>query len=304
MALTGWLRNGNCNDMNDDTGSHHICIDMSSTAGGNFCAVTGQPNWCSSTMPCDGDSSRRCPVQHWCVCQWAFASYIERAGGCDRIQDIICDATNMAALSAYRAGAAGSSQVAHALECLESRCLQPKPTPTPAPIPTPVPTPLPTPTPTPTSTVSTPTSRPTPPLHAPTPTPTMTHLPTPLSSSGANHTTEEQTEEPVVEHTKEASTSAGSTAAATPNATVPSEDSLEVEPVKRSVNPMIFVMVGSGAVALGLVYINFRFGACDIKVEEPSQGDSFILKQVSPTHTSLKQEQRWTKLQPDDDAVP
>merc|ERR1719182_424154 len=80
MALTGWTRNGHCVDYNDDGGSHHICVDLSSssTSGGNFCSVTGQSNWCSSDMSCDGDPSRQCPVQHWCVCQWAFSSYLER----------------------------------------------------------------------------------------------------------------------------------------------------------------------------------------------------------------------------------
>merc|ERR1719327_1757740 len=60
MALTGFTRNGQCIDQNDDAGSHHICIDMASNTGGNFCQVTGQPNWCSSTMACDGDSAGRC----------------------------------------------------------------------------------------------------------------------------------------------------------------------------------------------------------------------------------------------------
>merc|ERR1711871_1200491 len=71
MALTGFTRNGKCVDENDDAGSHHICIDMASNVGGNFCQVTGQPNWCDSKMACDGDASRQCPVKDWCVCQWA-----------------------------------------------------------------------------------------------------------------------------------------------------------------------------------------------------------------------------------------
>merc|ERR1711998_436442 len=86
-ALTGFTRNGQCVDQNDDAGSHHICIDMSSATGGNFCTITGQPNWCSSSMQCDGGPGQ-CKIKNWCVCQWAFASYIERAGGCDKIQQI------------------------------------------------------------------------------------------------------------------------------------------------------------------------------------------------------------------------
>merc|ERR1711907_880279 len=59
MALTGFTRNGKCVDENDDAGSHHICIGMASNVGGNFCQVTGQPNWCDSKMACDGDASRQ-----------------------------------------------------------------------------------------------------------------------------------------------------------------------------------------------------------------------------------------------------
>jgi uncharacterized protein (DUF2237 family) len=104
MALTGFSRTGECYAHDDDQVSHHVCIDLSSTTGGNFCAVTvrpahpasrpkllvltvrlqGQPNWCSSRMQCDGSPSQLCPVKQWCVCQWAFASYVDRAGGCVR----------------------------------------------------------------------------------------------------------------------------------------------------------------------------------------------------------------------------
>merc|ERR1712060_24787 len=116
MALTGFTRDGHCQDLgNDDAGSHHICIEMKP----DFCQVTGQPNWCASKMPCMGQAGV-CPIGNWCVCQWAFASYIERAGGCDKIDDVVCDATNMAALKAYRASAQPSHKAA--LACLESRC--------------------------------------------------------------------------------------------------------------------------------------------------------------------------------------
>merc|ERR1719213_982360 len=125
MALTGFTRNGHCVDENDDEGSHHICIDMASNTGGNFCTVTGQPNWCGSSMQCDGTSGL-CPVKHWCVCQWAFASYLQRAGGCDKIQKVVCSATNMVALNSYRAQASDPS-IKAALECLEQRCLNSPP---------------------------------------------------------------------------------------------------------------------------------------------------------------------------------
>jgi uncharacterized protein (DUF2237 family) len=121
MALTGFTRNGQCIDMNDDAGSHHVCIDMQSNVGGNFCEVTGQPNWCGSKMACDG-AHGRCPVEHWCVCQWAFASYLKNAGGCDKIQRIVCEATNMVAVRAYREQAPHDEHIASALQCLEKRC--------------------------------------------------------------------------------------------------------------------------------------------------------------------------------------
>merc|ERR1712216_310817 len=127
MALTGFTRNGQCIDQDDDAGSHHICIEMPKEH--NFCEVTRQPNWCGTCMQCmgaDADTSDcggvagRCPIQNWCVCQWAFASYIQRAGGCDVIDDVVCDATNLVAVNAYRQ----SSNPAHkeALECILKRC--------------------------------------------------------------------------------------------------------------------------------------------------------------------------------------
>ncbi|CAJ1959726.1 unnamed protein product [Cylindrotheca closterium] len=122
MALTGYTRNGYCVDQNDDSGSHHICIDMTSTTGGDFCGVTGQSDWCSSEMPCHDDQSENCQVQHWCVCQWAFASYIANAGGCDSIQDVVCDAINIQALIAYQQQAGGSEKYQNALNCVLQKC--------------------------------------------------------------------------------------------------------------------------------------------------------------------------------------
>merc|ERR1719453_822554 len=115
-------RCGSCVDHDDDAGSHHVCIDMSSLDGGNFCKVTGQPDWCSSSMRCHDELSSMCPVTHWCVCEWAFASYITKAGGCDRIQAIDCEATNMKALEHYEQQAEGRPHIAAALDCLRERC--------------------------------------------------------------------------------------------------------------------------------------------------------------------------------------
>ena len=134
-AITGYTRNGRCVAHEGDAGSHHICIHLSSlttgTGGGNFCQVTGQPDWCSSqTMACHDDSpsnnnnnkKKKCAIQNWCVCQWAFARYIERAGGCDHIQDIVCESINMEALKAYKKTASSQESSKAALECLERRC--------------------------------------------------------------------------------------------------------------------------------------------------------------------------------------
>ncbi len=118
QALTGFTRSGYCVDAKDDVGSHHICIDLSSTTGGNFCEVTGQPNWCSSQMHCHGKSGL-CPIQNWCVCQWAFASYVKYAGGCEHIQSIKCESVNMYALEAYTEA---GEHYEDALHCIQEKC--------------------------------------------------------------------------------------------------------------------------------------------------------------------------------------
>ena len=63
-ALTGYTRTGSCVDYQDDVGSHHICIELSSASsnGQNFCQVTGQSNWCSSSMPCHQNKYQSCQV--------------------------------------------------------------------------------------------------------------------------------------------------------------------------------------------------------------------------------------------------
>ena len=77
VSMTGFTRNGQCIETDDDAGSHHICIDLKSVSGssGNFCVVTGQPNWCDTEGSCFKDPQKMCPRKHWCVCQWAFAKY-------------------------------------------------------------------------------------------------------------------------------------------------------------------------------------------------------------------------------------
>merc|ERR1712232_625218 len=88
--------------------------------GGNFCDVTGQSDWCSSDqMPChEGTSEENCTIKNWCVCQWAFSSYIKNAGGCDQVQDIVCESINMEAIVAYK----GDAEHSKALKCLVEWC--------------------------------------------------------------------------------------------------------------------------------------------------------------------------------------
>merc|ERR1712242_425345 len=118
FAMTGFTRDGHCQDQgDDDAGSHHICIQMKK----DFCTVTGQPDWCEESMPCMGQAGD-CPIGNWCVCQWAFASYIQMAGGCDSIAELSCDATNMAAVRAYEEHASADPSIKEALECIRKRC--------------------------------------------------------------------------------------------------------------------------------------------------------------------------------------
>ena len=42
-------------------------------------------------MPCMGRGGN-CPIGNWCVCQWAYRSYIARGGKC---LDLQCDAARM-----------------------------------------------------------------------------------------------------------------------------------------------------------------------------------------------------------------
>lgn len=124
MALTGFTRDGRCVEQRDDVGSHHICIDLTTVGSErDFCQVTGQPDWCAKKGGCMGDRSKMCPRKHWCVCQWAFSAYIAKAGGCDKIQDVVCDAVNIEVLNAYKKRtSADGGKVSDALSCLKHKC--------------------------------------------------------------------------------------------------------------------------------------------------------------------------------------
>jgi uncharacterized protein (DUF2237 family) len=118
-AMTGFTRDGRCADEGPaDAGAHHVCIEMPTQD--NFCTVTGQPNWCSDPSECMGKSGD-CPIKNWCVCQWAFARYVKKAG-CDHITHVHCDATNMAALTAYEKQGGSDPNIQNALACLKSKC--------------------------------------------------------------------------------------------------------------------------------------------------------------------------------------
>ena len=59
---------------------------------------------------------------HRCVCQWAFARYIKNTGGCDHIQDIVCDSVNMEAFKGYAKYKDQYPHIKDAYDCLVKRC--------------------------------------------------------------------------------------------------------------------------------------------------------------------------------------
>lgn len=122
-ALTGYARTGKCEDSSTDAGHHHVCLDLTDAVGTTFCAQTGQENWCDAHHPCHG-AEGECQVGSWCVCQWAFADFVEKVG-CDNVS-IDCAATSMRAFEGY---AKDPLRYAHALGCLHRKCDVPSSTP-------------------------------------------------------------------------------------------------------------------------------------------------------------------------------
>merc|ERR1711879_548180 len=101
-----------------------VCMNLSTTSSNNknFCEVTGHPDWCSSaTMPCHNDTKSYCQIQNWCVCEWAFASYIQKSGGCDNIQHIVCESINEQTIEAYSKQRV-VKKYSDALDCIMRRC--------------------------------------------------------------------------------------------------------------------------------------------------------------------------------------
>merc|ERR1712238_8499 len=63
-----------------------------------------------------------CPVVDWCVCQWAFSEYVNAAGGCEKIQQLKCESTNLEAVLAYNKVHLTKPDIQTALECLVAKC--------------------------------------------------------------------------------------------------------------------------------------------------------------------------------------
>lgn len=115
-ARTGYGRDGKCRSWRGDEGRHNVCVEMEQ----DFCDVTKQGDWCTSRMECQGGEGE-CEVKEWCACEWATASYVEKAG-CSSL-NIICDATNAKALYHYEARSAeGNERARKALSCLKEQC--------------------------------------------------------------------------------------------------------------------------------------------------------------------------------------
>ena len=125
MAKTGYTREGSCFTLPNDRGRHHICIDLQNAKG--FCPSTGQ-NWCDDEDPCDADPSKKCGIKNWCVCEWAFARYVENNVGpledCPKIQ---CDAVNKKVIQHYKEHLEEPG-VSKALDCIIKSCHLPKTT--------------------------------------------------------------------------------------------------------------------------------------------------------------------------------
>lgn len=101
MAITGYTRDGQCSHHSGDSGSHHICVKNVRSKGDkpSFCDVTGQSNWCDQPSACADGNGGTCPIEKWCVCEWAFEDFVRRKG-CDAF-DIDAEATNALVLKHY-----------------------------------------------------------------------------------------------------------------------------------------------------------------------------------------------------------
>lgn len=117
MAITGFSRDGTCSHHTGDAGSHHICVNNidGKESDKSFCEITKQPDWCRQKDACHEDPTSKCDRKKWCVCEWAFDSFVEEQG-CNAFS-IDCNATNKLALQHYET--AGNT---NALECIKRQC--------------------------------------------------------------------------------------------------------------------------------------------------------------------------------------
>jgi uncharacterized protein (DUF2237 family) len=117
MAVTGFVRDGFCSEHNKDSGSHHICLKdiQNESDAKNFCNITNQPDWCRVSSVCHGDSDKLCDKKNWCICEWAFDSFVKEKG-CDTF-NIDCNATNKLSMEHYK-----RSSTNHASNCIKKQC--------------------------------------------------------------------------------------------------------------------------------------------------------------------------------------
>eukprot|EP00392_Amoebophrya_sp_AT5.2_P011446 g11523.t1 len=125
-AMTGFTRDGNCVEKQDDAGSHHICLNLNSAKGGgkSFCALSGQDEWCAQPDVCMTDggedtTGKKCARKNWCVCQHRFQNLLENDESICQKLEIHMDATNMYTLVEYCKDAESQKSFAKALKCLK-----------------------------------------------------------------------------------------------------------------------------------------------------------------------------------------
>ena len=131
-AMTGI--DGYCDDVHY---AELVCINIAQaekpgTFGGlfgayDFCETIGEtdPNWCDAMHPCHRNEHVECSVQNWCVGVTSFADFIHEAGGCDKVGEISCEATNEAGVEAYHAHMKEGDpdkRFEAALACIQQRC--------------------------------------------------------------------------------------------------------------------------------------------------------------------------------------
>ena len=133
MAMTGI--DGYCDDVHY---ADLVCVNLETTTkpgafGGlfgayDFCETIGEtdPNWCDMMHPCHRNPHVECSVANWCVGITDFADFIHEAGGCDKVGQLSCEATNEQVVIAYkdhmREEGDPDQRFKAALACIQQRC--------------------------------------------------------------------------------------------------------------------------------------------------------------------------------------